>query len=133
MLRFKTPSLKDEFSEINPKLRVVLYVTAGFLDTYCNAAAMVTSLLRPTDEKTDPHYWGNAADIRTHSLEPDEVDALLEFLNSHIEYDGRKLVAVDERDPLPKGAKWTGPHIHIQVKNSTKMVKYMKSYVNPSL
>lgn len=130
MLRFKTPDLRQEFEKINPKLRVILYAGAGFLETCYSAPLTITDLLRPDGSKSDPHLWGNAADTRTRTLKPDEIEALIDFINTHIDYgDFKHLVLVDERKPLegPKGKRWSAEHLHWQVRKNTVMLRKVKS------
>lgn len=85
MLKFKTKKLVEEFTLIDVRLRMILFVIAGFRWFTSGKETVVTSLIRKTDEKS-VHYYGRGADIRANDWGGMEILKMQSFINIHFPY-----------------------------------------------
>ena len=123
MILFKHEHLKDEFSRVDPRLRVLLFYTCGLASNELYKDIKITQLFRTQTQQdaiysVNPFYakqpWksthqvGRACDLSTRNLSRDEVSVLIDLLNVNFEYGNAKKTAIYHNVGL-------GDHIHLQV------------------
>ena len=118
MLKFKTPAIELEFKRIHPKLKTVLYLAAGWLDSHYHENLTITCLFRTGG---GVHPLGRGADTRIAHPNHSMWSELIDFILKHVRYgkDGHNII-FDERTKRSEG--WTAPHFHWQVRDNTELL-----------
>ncbi len=120
-MRFKYETLKEEFWQLDPKLRMILTV----LDFMCikrfKKEIILTSLIRPKTTDSGVHEAKRGADLRTIDyFTPQEIETILEFINLDYPYDPvrpnmKTAIYHEVKETLKdKDTELSGLHIHIQ-------------------
>lgn len=121
VISFKTPRLAEEWAEVHPVLRVMVYRLAAYAVTHLSVSGlMVTCLYRTPDEQREAYNLPadakpprsmhcevpiRAVDIRRVYFSKDKIDALRGFWN-------RERPPVDGFDFVDEPGKH---HIHLEI------------------
>lgn len=109
-----------DLTNLHPKLQVVLYVADGLEE-----GLHVTSTWRNDEDSV--HYYGRGADVVLYRGTPEAsakaMRSLASKINEFFDYGRVPLVAVDETEAPanPEKAAIWGPHIHLQVRDETRL------------
>lgn len=129
MLQFKSPELKTEFLQADPRIRFVVHAVASYTWLMFGKATVITCVYRPG---TGVHAYNCGVDLRTFNLTRAEGDQVLKEFNGHTEYDPRRPainVVHDERAPEDQSTDATEEHFHIQVWPGSEVLTLYKAAV----
>jgi hypothetical protein len=122
LINFKNNRQADEWKDarLDGRLRVIIYALAGFVFDNFQKFLVITEVYRTEEErraiyandavmreKVGVHEVWRGIDVRALDFTKEEIDAMVDFLNSHFEYTG-KCDTVLAHDIV-------GFHLHIQV------------------
>jgi len=121
MIKFKNPALKNEFENLHPHLRKILFWLAGYAEYHWDMPVVITELFRTQaeqeaiygagTEKKSVHQYGRGADISVVPMNgvvpPEEI---AEKINANFPYSKLGL-----NTALYHEVGNRGKHIHIQV------------------
>ena len=129
MLQFKSPELKTEFLEADPRARFVVHAIASYTWLMFGKPTVITCIYRPGK---GVHAFHCGIDLRTKQLTRAEGDMILDEFNSHIEYDPRRPnlnVVHDERALEDQSEDATDEHLHIQVWPGSNLITVYREAV----
>jgi len=107
-MRFKISRLKEEFWQLESKLRKILCDLDHFCIEKFGRDIMLTSLIRK-DNPNSVHFYCRGADVRSKDFSPDRVKLVLEYINSKYPYGKKNLKTMIQHNV------GQGEHFHIQV------------------
>jgi len=132
MILFKHEHLKDEFDQLDPRLKTILYYICGFASNEFYKDITITGLLRSQAQQDaiyalnlnyqkspwlSVHQFMRGADVSTRNLSEDEVLILTEMLNFMFHYSPGKKTALYHDVGL-------GAHLHLQVPGKSVSIFY---------
>jgi hypothetical protein len=122
LINFKNQRQVDEWKDkrLDGRLRVIIYALAGFVFDNFQKFLVITEIYRTEEErrliyandvemieKVGVHEVWRGIDLRALDFTKEEINLMVEFLNSHFEYTGKCETAL-AHDVV-------GFHLHVQV------------------
>ncbi len=123
-MEWKYAWLEQEFDKLDNRIRFIAYALEGYVRCEFKKELMATEILRdeetqreyyPDDpDKVSVHQFWRGIDFRSHDFTEDEINKIVEFLNSNVYYGKDGVVVCIYHDVK-------GIHLHVQVGHEDKV------------